>query len=246
MSEDATSPAATPSAASGNDSSSTQPPADRATDTQTGTSTSSGNERNTNNNSRAGFFATSRSTADSTDRHFCGDTPAIGVILGLRTERIDKKTAFDNFREKLANYVLTNLKDAQDVIQLVEEQIDPRESFKKNNKPKPLTDEQKKDDIDVMIQTQYLKIYASREFAIKDNMNKIYGLFWGQCTHSLQCVIKNGSDFKDKHRAKDVLWLMSKLKEVTSGIDSKSNKRANLHEAILIFFYDETRPIRRR
>ena len=145
MSENAASPAVTPSNTSGDVSSSTQPPAKNTLNNQTEASTSSGNERhsnsNNNNSNRTGFFRISRNVVDSTDRTFYGDTPAISVVLGLPTERIDKKTLFDNFREKLANYILTNLKDAQDVIQLVEEQVNPRKSFKKNNKPKTLTDE---------------------------------------------------------------------------------------------------------
>ena len=30
-----------------------------------------------------------------------------------------------------------------------------------------------------------------------------------------------------------MLWLLSKVKEITSGLDSKSNKRSNLHNALL-------------
>ena len=142
MSENAAIPTATPSNASGDVSPSTQSPANNTPNNQTEASTGSGNERhsnsNNNNSNRTGFFRISRNVVDSTDRTFYGDTPAISVVLGLPTERIDKKTLFDNFREKLANYILTNLKDAQDVIQLVEEQVDPRESFKKTTSQRHL------------------------------------------------------------------------------------------------------------
>ena len=152
--------------------------------------TGNGNENNPKNtnsteSNKTRLLGATRNAVNSIDRNFCGDTPAIVIVLGLRTERVTKKVPFDTFREKLANYVLTTLKNAEDVVELIEEQVDPRASFEENNKPQPLTDEQKEDDMDVMIQTQYLKIYATRKFEIKDNINKIYGLFWGQFTHSL-------------------------------------------------------------
>ena len=164
--------------------------------------------RNGPNSNRTDTTTTTRNNGSiHADKHFCGNNPNIGAVLGLKTEKIDKKVSFDVFREKLANYVLVNLKDAEDVMPLIEEQVDPRIDFRTNNKPASLTEEQKKDDVDVMIQSQYLKIFATREFAIKDSMNKVYGMLWGQCTHSLQCVIKNGTDFKVDNKSKNAIWL---------------------------------------
>jgi hypothetical protein len=71
---------------------------------------------------------------------------------------------------------------------------------------------------------------------MKNNMDKVYGIVKGQCSMSLQTVIKQDPDFDEKNDEHDVLWLLSKLKEVTSGLDTKSNKRSNLHEAILVLF----------
>ena len=67
-------------------------------------------------------------------------------------------------------------------------------------------------------------------------MDKIYGLVKGQCSISLKTAIKQDKVFDNINEKHDVLWLLEKLKEVTLGLDTTSNKRINLHEAILIFF----------
>ena len=46
----------------------------------------------------------------STSRDFEGATPKIGGILALRSENITKKVNYDVFCEKLATYVMNELK----------------------------------------------------------------------------------------------------------------------------------------
>ena len=38
-------------------------------------------------------------------RDFKGDTPYVGSVLGLLSEKLDNGTAFDKFRDKLNSYV---------------------------------------------------------------------------------------------------------------------------------------------
>ena len=70
---------------------------------------------------------------------------------------------------------------------------------------------------------------------MENNMLKIYGLIIGQCSHSLRAVLKQEADFNEKDRAQDILWLLEKLRGLTSGLDNKSNKRCNLFEALVAF-----------
>jgi len=51
----------------------------------------------------------------------------------------------------------------------------------------------------------------------------------------LKALLKQETDYDAKDRVQDVLWLLKSLKSLTSGLDSKSNKRCNLFDAILAF-----------
>ena len=68
-------------------------------------------------------------------------------------------------------------------------------------------------------------MYVTREVGLENNMLKIYGLVKGQCSHSLQAVLKQENDYETKDRKQDVLWLLGKLKLLTSGLDNRSDKR---------------------
>ena len=74
---------------------------------------------------------------------------------------------------------------------------------------------------------------------LRDNMDKLYGIVTGQCSHSLISILENYTDFIGKDEKCDVLWLLCKLKEITSGLDVKSNKRSNLHDALVAFIKTE-------
>lgn len=163
------------------------------------------------------------------DKTWEGDEPKVGGVLGLRSEWYDKKVTFEAFSEKMTDYVLRELKNARDVVSIVRDMKDPKENFKTKNLPKNLTATEKKSDVEVAIQEQRIKIYATREAELKSNVDKIYGLVKGQCSSSLKTVIKQDAEYEEENGEQNVLWLLEKLKEVTSGLDTKSNKRSNLH-----------------
>ena len=69
----------------------------------------------------------------------------VGIILALRSERFDKNVSFQEFTDKVANYVVTNFKDGGDIQPLFVDLIDPTREFQVKNKPvKPETTKRKK------------------------------------------------------------------------------------------------------
>ncbi len=56
---------------------------------------------------------------DTSNKHFMGAEANIGAVLGLCTEKIDKKAAFGVFQEHLSNYIITNVKNGSDVVNIV-------------------------------------------------------------------------------------------------------------------------------
>ena len=91
------------------------------------------------------------------------------------------------------------------------------------------------DEVMKAIMQQRIKLFVNREAELHKNMLKMYGLIKGQCSHSLSAVLKQESDFETKNAKHDVLWLLDKLKSLTSGLDSKSNKHCNLFDALFAF-----------
>ena len=110
------------------------------------------------------------------------------------------------------------------MISVVHDMIDPSSSFDDYNKPNDLTDDETKSYANIKIHQKTIKLYVTRELGTNINLDKIHGLVLGQCTHSLQSMIKNENDYKDKSNTFDILWLMKQLKQITAGIDSISNK----------------------
>ena len=77
-----------------------------------------------------------------------------------------------------------------------------------------------------------MKLYVTREAELESNMKKVYGLIKGQCSVSLRAAMKTKNDYESKNSVQDVLWLFKTLQALTSGLDSKGNKRSNLFDAL--------------
>ena len=67
-----------------------------------------------------------------------GECEEIGYILGLWSEKFDKKVQFQIFLEKLGTYIVSNLKDGGDIQPLYVALTDPKDNFTSKYKtPKP-------------------------------------------------------------------------------------------------------------
>ena len=85
-----------------------------------------------------------RSVQSTTNRDFEGATPKLNAILALRNENLTKKVNYDHFLEKLAIYIINELKNGDSIIEITK---NPNatiiEDFQKDDKPKELSDEDK-------------------------------------------------------------------------------------------------------
>ena len=86
------------------------------------------------------------------------------------------------------------------------------------------------------MQEQRYKMYILRESQLEDNISKAYSLVWGQCTNALQSVVKGLDNYDEKSDDYNVIWLLTSLKKVTSGVDVKANDRVTLLDAIQTLF----------
>ena len=166
---------------------------------------------------------------------YTGQCEEIGAILALRSERFDKKVQFQVFMEKMDTYVISNLKDGGDIQCVFTDMKDPTNAFQDANKPvKPAKDDfGGVDEVDQEIYKEEVKQYVQRKINLRRNMEKCFGLVWGQCSSGLKQYIKGLASYESSTKQFDVVWLIKELKKATAGIDDKANSRMNMHRAIL-------------
>ena len=87
---------------------------------------------------------------------YSGENDSIGVILALRAEHFDKKVSFQEFVDKVSNYVVSNFKDGRDIQPLFVDLVDPTKEFQNKNKPvKPEDDSNEENPTDEVDQEIY-------------------------------------------------------------------------------------------
>ena len=134
--------------------------------------------------------------------------------------------------DKVSNHTLSNFKDGGDLTPLFKKQENPKTSFDKKRKPLPLTEEQKKDDLERDIYKEKVKFFVTRDCNLTRNMEKFCGVIWGQCSAALHAKIKGLSDYEISSFDLDIVWLIREIKKIVSGIDKKSDPRMPLIHAI--------------
>ena len=101
----------------------------------------------------------------------------------------------------MCNYIATELSEADNVVCLVRDFKDPITEFEKDKPSMPKnTDGSKKElkdmsVIDQMILKEEVKGFSNSLKIIKTNIQRIYGLIWGQCTAGLQDTIRTDEEF---------------------------------------------------
>ena len=97
----------------------------------------SGNTRNSNSNNRNNGGNTNnnnnnrtnkngrRNTFSANERSWSGGKAEIGAVLGLRIKELDNKHSFRSFLEKMTEYVLRELNNPHDILELLTEEKDP-------------------------------------------------------------------------------------------------------------------------
>ena len=71
--------------------------------------------------------------------------------------------------------------------------------------PVDLTEEEEKSKVKVLLKTEEVKKFGARRQLAKDNLVKVYGLIWGQCSPGLQTAMKGEAGYDDALDDHDVL-----------------------------------------
>ena len=160
-----------------------------------------------------------------------GEEPKVGVIMALRSERLNHKMIYSSFIEKLKNYILSNFDDAKDVVPIVEELRDTMQDVL-NDEPIELAPGEEKSRVKLWLKQEEVKRHMKRITNLRNNKETLYGLVWGQCSAGLQASIKADDDYEQQSKLFDCVWLLERAKLISSGIDEKSNKYCTLLKAL--------------
>ena len=93
-----------------------------------------------------------------------------------------------------------NIENVKDRMCVVTAMDHPIETFEEDNMPKCLDEEEAKSILNKKRLNLGIKKYRIKEEKIKENMNKIYGILFVQCTPSLQSVLKIVPDYENKSK----------------------------------------------
>ena len=134
----------------------------------------------------------------------------------------------------IGNYIVSNLKDGGDIQPLYATLTDPNLNCAAKYKlVKPESDETGEvDEVDQEIYREEVKQFVQLKINLRRNLEKVYGLIWGQCLAGLQTYIKGLSHYNTGSSSFDALWLLREIKKTKSDIDDKANAYVSMHDAI--------------
>ena len=190
----------------------------------------SGNKQNVNRNNRRGLNNNRNSVQLTNHITWEGDNSEVNGVVGMKIEKFHLKVPFETFKDKIMNYVISNYKNGGDMKPIFKKLEDPIKVMESKHKPKSL--DGTADQIEKDIQRERIKQFVSREYVLRSNMEKLYGLLWGQCSSALQATIKGISEYEEKSDDFDPICLIIEINKTISGIDLKANPRSTLHEAV--------------
>ena len=132
-----------------------------------------------------------------------GQREDIGFILALKSENFDRRIWFQIFLDKVSSYIVSKLEagswkldNGGDGQPLYTDLEDPTQSFQLNNMPIKLdASNDDVNEIDMEIYHEEVNQFVRRKATLQRNLEKSYGLIWGQCLAGLQTYIRGLTSF---------------------------------------------------
>ena len=119
-------------------------------------------------------------------------------------EKMKYKIVFEVFIEKFIIYLTANMTGSKDVVKTILDRDNTLDRIA-NDIPKDLTAEEAKSPVQVLLKMEEVKKYGNRRQLAIDNLVKVYGLVWGQCSSGLQTSLKGKQGYEAAADDYDVL-----------------------------------------
>ena len=81
-----------------------------------------------------------------------------------------------------------------------------------------------------------LKTFMSKRGILKNNITKLWGVVWGQCTDALKEDIIGIEEYETKLDDYDTLWLLQQVKQCSAGADKTQHEYLTILKAMKALF----------
>ena len=175
----------------------------------------------------------------SNHSNFDGSCSTLNCVLGMRIEKLQNKLPFHQFTEKIYYHIVAEYKDGSDMYPLFKHLKDPYTDL---SSYMPIKGELDPDEDAAVVEAEReiykeeIKQFVQRKLTLRRNIQKAYGLLWGQCSNQLQEYIKGLAQFEQESATSNTIWLLQELKKATSGVDSKANAWKNMQDSIATLY----------
>ena len=210
----------------------TTPPTTTQTQQQQGPSKS---QSQTKNNTRYNNF----SKLEIGDINTKGENEVFGYVIGTKNEKLTHGKAYNDFKDLLLIYVVSDFKYGDDISSIIRDLKDPEEDLKNTYGAKRPVKDAKDQYADFAVEEWKMehKMFLDRKAIMKNNEKKLYALVWGQSTQALRSEIIALKDYNENSRRGNVLWLLENIKLVSAGVDTTANVVVTYHQQYMSLSY---------
>ena len=190
------------------------------------------NEERTTNNAQNNTNTRNRNHGSGTGNtfrisNFKGEVTEVGAVIGTKSENRNKDS-MTMFQEKISSYVMRNYKKGRDIVPLIKkiEEVDTTKW-----KPTAPAIPSGKTEAPAAEMLEYRLLYnefLARKNQLSDNKGSLYSLIKGQCTPALVAELKGLDDYEDKEADFDVLWLLTQVNLIVSGVEQRTQNTYEL------------------
>ena len=158
--------------------------------------------------------------------NFMGEVSEVGAVIGTKSEN-QTKDSMTLFQEKLASYVMRKYKKGRDIVPLIKKIEEVNTSKWKPTTPTAAT-ATTGSTVPEAEMLEYKLLYLGRKNQLADNKGSLYSLIKGQYTPALIAELKGIDDFEDRDSDFDVLWLLTQINLIVSGIEQRTQNTYEL------------------
>lgn len=155
---------------------------------------------------------------------FKGDTPEMNGNVFQCFHESNKPNQFKKTLEALSSYISKTLKSAGDLKGLIKDLVQPTITA-----PQKLATA---DEYDKIIWAEEYKLYTKSAKVLKDNLEAVFAVIWGQCSEQLRSKIKEQASYERSQELSECGWLLKEIKGSMSGFESKRYKATQLCMAL--------------
>ena len=127
------------------------------------------------------------------------------------------------FRSIVLLNFIKEYKNGKDLALVIEKQVEDFEKASRTKEPE-INEADHKYQAKMLRYGKQIDLYLKREESYKDNLSRLYGLIYGQCTPTMIAGVKSQPDYTAKNEVQDVVWLLKTVKKLSIGIDSNENE----------------------